>query len=139
MAYVARHAGKVNDQGKVVFADPSAWRATCARLKGRLVWVTVRRQQQIRSPQANRYYFGVVVDSIASYIGESAEETHELLKSKFLPGRSVELLDGKTLEMPPTTRHLTVEQFAEYLNRVKQWAAEWLGLSIPEPGEVEVL
>jgi hypothetical protein len=139
VAYAARHAGRVNEQGMLVLADPAAWRAAVARHRGRAVWVTVRRQQHSRSPQANKFYWGVVVDSIASYIGESSEDTHELLKAKFLPGRSIELLDGRSLEMPPSTRQLSVEAFASYIDAVKVWAAQFLGLSIPDPGQVEVL
>lgn len=139
MSYAARHAARVDDQGKVTFSDPSAWRAACARHKGRSVWVTVSRQQHLRSPNANRYYWSVVVSEIGDYIGCTRDETHELLKAKFLPARELELLDGQTLEAPPSTKTLTVEQFSEYVRSVKTWAAQFLGLSIPDPGEVEVL
>ncbi len=40
--------------------------------------------------------------------------------------------------MPASTTRLTVEEFAAYIDKVKVWAAQFLGLSIPEPGEVEV-
>lgn len=86
----------------------------------------------------HRYYFGVVVDMIAGCIGEGREETHELLKHRFLAARDVELLDGQKLTMPPTTRTLTVEQMTEYIETVRRWAAEFLGLSIPDPGQVDV-
>jgi len=138
MSYAVRHAGTVK-QGQLVLADPSAWRAAVARHEGRDVWVTVVRQQHLRTMPQNRYYHGVVVDSIAGYIGENREETHALLKEKFLPRRQVELLDGKTLEMPPSTRLLTVEQFTEYIEQVRRWAAEWLHLSIPDANEVEAV
>jgi hypothetical protein len=75
---------------------------------------------------------------IAGYIGESRDETHELLKSRFLPVRRVELLDGQFIEMPPTTRLLTVEEMTAYIEQVRVWAAQFLGLSIPDAGEVEM-
>lgn len=137
MSYAVRHAGTVK-QGQLVLADPSAWRAAVARHEGRDVWVTVVRQQHLRTMPQNRYYHGVVVDAVAGYIGESREETHALLKEKFLPRRQVELLDGKTLDMPPSTRLLNTEQFTEYIEHVRRWAAEWLHLSIPDANEVEV-
>lgn len=139
MAYVPRIPARVDEQGMLRPADPVAWRAYLARQRGRAVWVTVKRQQHTRSMSANSYYWGVVVDSIAGYIGESSEETHEALKARFLPARHVELLDGKTLDMPPSTRLLSVEEFAAYIDHVKAWAAQWLGLSIPDPGEAEVV
>lgn len=138
MAYTARHAGKVNEKGELVLADPSAWRAAVARHKGRDVWVTVVRQQHLRTMPQNRYYHGVICDLIAGYIGETREDTHALLKQKFLPTREVELLDGQKLTMPPSTRLLNTEQMAAYIDSIKRWAAQFLGLSIPDPNEVEV-
>lgn len=138
MSYVPRIPARVDEQGQLRPADVVAWRSYLARQRGRDVWVTVVRQQHPRSMSQNSYYWGVVVDSIAAHIGESSEETHALLKEKFLPRRSVELLDGKRLEMPPSTRQLTVEGFAAYVDHIKAWAAQWLGLYIPEPGQVEV-
>lgn len=137
MSYAVRHAGTVK-QGQLVLSDPTVWRAAVARHEGRDVFVTVVRQQHLRTMPQNRYYHGVVVDTIAGYIGESREETHELLKERFLPRRRVELLNGQFLEMPPTTRNLTVEQMTEYIERVRVWAAQWLGLSIPDANQVEV-
>lgn len=136
MSYTARHAGKVT-KGQVVFADPVAWRAAVAKHEGRDVWVTVVRQQHARTMEQNRYYWGVVVDSIAGYIGEGREETHELLKAQFLPGREIELLDGKRLKMAGTTRVLSIEEFTGYIERVRVWSAQFLGLSIPDAGQVE--
>jgi hypothetical protein len=137
MAYTPRLPGRVKD-GQLVMADPVAWRTLLARQNGREVVVTVTRVQHLRSLPQNRYYHGVVVDMIAGYIGESRDETHELLKSRFLPVRRVELLDGQFIEMPPSTRLLTVEEMTAYIEQVRVWAAQFLGLSIPDAGEVEV-
>lgn len=137
MSYTARHAGKVV-KGQLIPADPMAWRAAVARHEGRDVWVTVTRQQHARTLPQNRYYHGVVVDMIAGYIGENREDAHALLKAQFLSPRSIELLNGQTLTMPPSTRLLTVEQFTEYIERVRVWAAQFLGLSIPDANQVEV-
>ena len=139
MNVVPRHAGKVNEKGELVLADPSAWRGTLARHRNRNVWLTVSRQQQLKTMSQGRYYWGVVVRDIADYIGESRDTTHEYLKAMHLPTRHVELLDGQVLQMPATTKTLTVEEFSAYIERCRVWAAQFLGLSIPSPGEVEVL
>jgi len=133
-----RHAGRVNEQGELILADPSAWRLAVSRNKGQDVWVTMIRQQHLHSVSQQRYYFGVVVDMIAEFIGETREETHELLKSEHLPQREIELLEGTKLTMPPTTRNLSVEQYTEYIERCRRWAATFLGLSIPDANELEV-
>jgi hypothetical protein len=135
--YVARHAATVK-QGQVVFADPAAWRAAVARHEGRQVWVTVKRQQHLRTMPQNKYYWSVVVETIAGHIGEGREDTHELLKQQFLTGRDIELLDGQHLKMPPSTTRLNTEQFSQYVENVKRWASSFLGLYIPDANQVEV-
>ena len=137
MAYVARHAGRVK-QGQLVLSDPVAWRAAVGKHEGRDVWVTVIRQQRLHTDNQRKYYFGVVVDMIAAEIGATKDETHEWLKQKFLM-RRVELLNGKVIEMPARFRDLSVEEVADYISvKIKPWAAEFLGLSIPDANEVEV-
>jgi len=133
-----RYAGRVNDQGELILADPSAWRLAVARNKGRDVWVTMTRKQAAHTMSQQRYYFGVVVALVSEYIGETREDTHELLKQEHLPKRQIELLDERMLTMPPSTRGLTVEQYTEYIERCRVWSAQFLGLSIPDANQVEV-
>lgn len=137
MSYDPRLPARVKD-GQLILADPVAWRSLLARHNGREVVVTVVRKQHIRTMSQHKYYFGVCVDLIASFIGESREETHALLKQQFLKPRGIELLDGQHLTMPPSTTRLTVDEFRDYIDTIKTWAASFLGLDIPDPHEVEV-
>ena len=137
MSYAARYAGRVKG-GQLVLSDPVAWRAAVARHEGRDVWVSVVRQQYARTLPQNRLYW-VWVSMVADYIGEGRDETHALLKAQFLPARDVELLDGKRLTMPPSTRLLTVEGFREYMDKVQVWAAQFLGLALPDGDQVEAV
>ena len=135
--YALRHAGHVNEDGQLVLADSSAWRRAVARHKGRTVWVTVVRQQRAHSLSQSKYYWGVVVRDIADFIGEGRDETHAYLKGMFLPKRSVEILEGQKLEMPGTTTTLSVEGYSEYIEKIRTWAASFLGLSIPDANQLE--
>jgi hypothetical protein len=137
MAYAARYAGRVK-KGQLVLSDPAAWRIAVGKHEGRDVWVTVVRQLRLHTDNQRKYYFGVVVDMVAAEIGESKEETHELLKWKFLGPRRIELLNGRFLEMPPRFRDLDIERTTKYIDEIKVWAASFLSLSIPDAGEVEV-
>jgi hypothetical protein len=116
-----------------------AWRQYLNRNKGHDVWITVRRQTRLHSDNQRAYLHGVVVEMIAGEIGEGHDETWALLKEKFCSRRRIELLSGKFLEMPPTTRDYTVEQMTELIERIRVWAATFLGLSIPDPNQVEVV
>ena len=99
--------------------------------------MSVVRQQHARTLPQNRYYW-LLVQEIADFIGESRDATHDLMKDQFLPKRDVELIEGQRLTMPPTTRTLTVEQFTAYIEQIKVWSAQFLGLPLPEAGQVEV-
>jgi hypothetical protein len=100
--------------------------------------VAVVRQQHARTLPQNRYYW-MLVTEIGGYIGEGRDETHALLKGMFLEKRDIELLEGKKLTMPPTTRTLTVEEFTSYIERIKVWAASFLGLALPEANQLEAV
>lgn len=142
MSYVPRIPARVDDQGVLRPADPVAWRAYLNRQKGRDVWITVKRQTRHHTDNQRAYYHGVVVEDVANHIGEGHDEAHELLKerSQVLEKyrRRIEMLDGKELTLGKSTKHLTTEQYAEYVDETKRWAAEFLGLYIPDPNQVEV-
>lgn len=137
MPVTARHAGTVK-KGQLVLADPSAWRAAVSRHEGRDVWVTVSRQQHARTLPQNRLYWAWCSE-IGDYCGEPSTTIHEYLKEMFLKRRDVELLEGKHLIMPPSTRLLTVDEFRSYMDQIQNWALTFLGLVLPEAGQLEAV
>jgi hypothetical protein len=94
-----------------------------------------------RSSQQNRYYFGVLIDEIRRELlrrgtRATAEEVHEALKLKFNPHREVNTETGQVLlEIGQTTTDMNREEFGQYLERIIEWAAESLEITIPSPGE----
>ena len=106
-----------------------------------LVWpdgpatLTVEREAATRSLEANAYYWGVVVKALADHTGYTADETHEVLKIKFLP-KDVALRTGMgevvaEFVIGGSTRTLTVGEFFDYVERIRQWAFEALDVDIP--------
>jgi hypothetical protein len=99
------------------------------------VTVTIEREQATRSPQANAYYWGVVVKILAEFTGHTPDETHDVLKLKFLP-KDVALATGMgevvaEFVIGGSTRELTVGAFYDYVERIRQWAFEALDVDIP--------
>ena len=82
-------------------------------------WVSTTRS----NPQ-NKYYFGVIVDMISQETGNEPEETHELLKLKFL----------KTMGKQNTTQ-LDTREFNLYIEKIQRWASITLNMVIPDPNE----
>lgn len=85
--------------------------------------------QKPRSLNENNYYWGVVVEELSQFTGFTPQETHTLLKNKFL-----KIVKGK-LESARSTTDLSVAEFENYLSQVRQWASEELNVFIPTPNE----
>jgi hypothetical protein len=60
----------------------------------------------------------------------SHDETHFFLKAKFNPV-NVPNKHGEAIELPGTTTQLNKVDFGEYIERIAQWAAEYLSIEIP--------
>jgi hypothetical protein len=96
---------------------------------------------RVRSLDQNAYYWGVVVPLVQRGLyatGDSSIKTeldaHNAMKEQFLAQHIVEsetltLLEKRKL----TTTTLNTMQFNAYLEGIKQWAAEYLNLVIPDP------
>ncbi len=102
--------------------------------------ITIQRRRATRSVQSNRYYFGVVLAAISDHTGYSIDETHDLCKMLHLP-RHLAVLDGNgdvkgEYVLGGSTRKLNVQQFTDYIERIRQWASETLDVYIPDAGEM---
>lgn len=102
-------------------------------------WLIEIAQANKRSDQHNRYYFGLVVPLVQNGIRDlgtelTKEETHEWLKGKF---NFTEVMnqDGIVEQVPRSTTILNKEKFSEYIAKIQQFAAEFLNIVIPDPGQ----
>ncbi len=112
-------------------------RAILAQWRPCDVVVTVEKRHATRSLEANRYYWGVVVHHISEHTGYTPEETHDALKTMFLPkklamlGRNGHL--DRELVIGGSTTKLNKVEFYEYCERIREWARETLAVEIPTP------
>lgn len=108
--------------------------------EGKEVEITIIRKRRIRSTQQNRYYWGIVLPLIIDGLKElgtrvDVEDVHSFLKSKFCTIQVVNEETGQVEQVPKSTTELTTTGFMEYKAEIQQWAAEFLGISIPDPNE----
>ena len=82
-----------------------------------------------RSTEQNKYWWGVVIPQIVEATGFTPDEAHEALKEKFL-GQD-DLSTG--LRKIGSTATLDTGQFTDLIERVRQWALEYLHCDIPLP------
>lgn len=109
-----------------------------AARKGAEVELIVRECEDDRTSRANRFYWGVVLKTIAGHCfvnGErySADAWHELFKREFL-GYSVKRIQvagrkkKQVIRRLRSTSDLKVRAFSQYLEKIMAYAATELGL-----------
>jgi hypothetical protein len=101
--------------------------------EGKPVVVTVSKYTKTRSNDQNRYMWGVVYRYISESTGMTPEESHDAMRMLFLRVSG----DGRSPDTIKSTTELSTVQFEEYIESVKQFAAEKLGTYIPDPNEVD--
>lgn len=120
--------------GKCQWSDGhvEAIRAYVQPLEGKAVTVSFARPRSTRSLKQNAYLWAAVYPAVSDHTGMTTEDIHEWCKDEFLPRRFVTLA-GKEKEIRKTTTDLTIKEFGEFVERIVAWAAQELGVSIPEP------
>jgi hypothetical protein len=125
----------IDGAGVLTIHNKIALKEWAAQNPGRNVLVKFEKRGGKRSLPQNRYYHGVVVQMIMMGLREigyclSHDETHFFLKQKFnpvqIPGNG-----GLVIEVPGTTTQLNKIEFSEYIERIAQWAVEYLNVVIP--------
>lgn len=98
------------------------------------------------------YYFSVIVKMLSDETGYTSDQMHENLKRKFAPVKVVR--DGRTewVDMPEEQKgdrlgfyqpvsmysrksEVPVGEKIKYNERIQRWAAQFLGMNIPDPNQ----
>ena len=111
-----------------------------ASFEGKEIEISIRKAKKIRSNPQNSFYWGVVVPIVKSGldgngIKATTEQTHELLKLRFLKSDLVNEATGEAWQTVKSTTELTTSEFMDYLAEITQFSAEFLGVQIPDPNE----
>ena len=116
-------------------------RDTLRSFKGQHCDVVIEPHRDRRSERANAYLWGVVYKAIAEYTGHPAEAVHEAMVTKFLPSEAQRLsfferTTGEVLEVdinPRRSSKLTGTAFYDFVEEVRAFAREFLGVETPDP------
>lgn len=134
MAIKSTFAAIVMDDLTLRFVNPAKIKQHLLKFRGQLVMVTAEKIRNHRTNEQNRYYWGVVLKTIANncgYRGEDEVETiHLEMRRRFLPKRGM-------LNIPMSTTELNTAEMTEYIEAIRDWAMMELGIYIPAPNEVE--
>ena len=139
MSHALRHPARVDEEGKLVFSDPPAWRRAVAHHRGRMVWVSVVRQSTKATHNQHGYYRAEVLPFLAEEWGwGDVAELHHALKVQHLPG-IIPVEDWPrrkfgadwSIEVP-SSAEFSVEQFSRFLQAVLDQAID-AGSPVPPP------
>jgi hypothetical protein len=108
---------------------------------GEEIEIEVRELHEGRSQRANRYYFGVVLKLISEETGHSVDDVHEAMVKQFLPDEQKQVeffhrLTGEKMQVTVGGRRsskLSREDFYTFVEQVRAWAGEFLGVTTPDP------
>jgi hypothetical protein len=111
---------------------------TALQKDGEYILILKKKKKQ-RSHEQLRYLWSVVYDMISKETGMSREEIHEAMKYRFLYEMRRIVNKDKTVSALKTVKSISdlgdvdTNEMFDYIENVRQWAAEFLGVVIPDP------
>lgn len=81
--------------------------------------VSIKEHKSSRSIQQNKRYWALITE-LGSFLGYNTEEMHQMMAYKYLSYKN-ELM-GEEVVVVPSTSKLKIKEFAEYYDKVAQFA-----------------
>lgn len=108
--------------------------------EGKQVIVTIEKAKKKRSNPQNSFWHGVVIPIMQQALKDAGhlmtnEQTHELLKLRFLKETILVNESGEYIERVKSTTELTTTQFMELISEVQRFAVEYFNVIVPDPNE----
>lgn len=132
-----KYFGKVKD-GKLVIFSRAEMAKEIESVGDAFVEIIIKGAGK-RSKLQNAYYWGAMLPIVREGLKDigidmSKEQSHELLKFKFLK-REFITSDGDILQSIGSTTELSTKEFNEYIESIQIWAAKYLSVIIPDPNQ----
>jgi len=125
--------GKIYHQ-KLQLQNPDDFKALIVSLDGKDIELTLGKKKENRTLNQNDLMWAINT-LIANELGWEKEDLHEFFKEKFSPKKKITVKGVETI-IPKGTSQFTKEEFSEYIERIKRFAAIELGIVIPESSEI---
>ncbi|WP_394749562.1 hypothetical protein [Spongiimicrobium salis] len=111
--------------------------------EGKVIEFTIQRKKKSRSNPQNRFYWGVVIPIIQQGLKDCTGEVrdsnsihYQILLPLFSCSREItNTQTGEIVTEKMTSSEMTTTQFAEYILEIQKWAAEFLGIEVPDPNQ----
>lgn len=102
-------------------------------------WVEIKKQRRGRTLNQNGYLWGcvypILLDGLleAGWEFTSLEQVHEFFKKQIALDRVVNRHTGEIVQIPKSTATMDTQQFTAYVEALRDYAHDFLGVTIPDP------
>lgn len=101
--------------------------------------ITIKKVRRQRSNKQNGYLWGyaypLLLKGMINVGWEFAtiEQIHEFFKGQFTSEQIVNKDTGEVVEIPSSTSEMDTVTFNTYVDKLREYASEYLGMELPEP------
>lgn len=101
--------------------------------------LSITKQKRGRTLNQNEWLWGcvypILLDGLldAGWEFTSVEQVHEFLKKLMAHDRVVNYDTGEIVEIPKSTATMDTQQFSTYIDKLREYAEEFLNVTIPDP------
>ena len=139
------YLGSVLEDGTIKL--PKRVRSEVGQLfNGKQIKVTFAKQVKHRTNPQLRYYFAVIVQSVAEALQElgnpinpsdpaDLDIVHNFLKERFLEPTYGHDANGERIILWYSTKNKSTSEMMDYFAKIQQFSAEFLNKVIPDPGQ----
>lgn len=108
--------------------------------EGKDVVITVSKKKKKRSLNQNNFHWGVIIPILKEAFYEAGslytkEQIHDILRDMFLKVDEPVGKDGLFVTRTKSSTELTTTEWMDWNLQITIWAAEFFGITIPEPNE----
>jgi hypothetical protein len=131
--------GRIDESGKIEVFDKIAMSKWMAGNAGKNIAISIEVRGRKRTNPQNSYYWKIVVPLVQQAMNSfgndfDKDEVHEFLKKEF-NWEDKEMKEGMYVRVPRSTTKLSTTEFSDYKEKIQQFAAEVLGVYVPDPNE----
>lgn len=101
--------------------------------------LSITKQRKGRTLNQNEWLWGcvypILLDALldAGWEFTSVEQVHEFFKKLMAQDRVVNYETGEIVEIPKSTATMDTQQFSTYIDKLREYAEEFLNVTIPRP------
>lgn len=146
MANELIYTASVTEEGQLKIVHRKGFDEDMKAFAGQRLIIRIKKYRKSRSNKQNAYYWGCVINYVTEGLVNmgferpllSSDNVHHLLREKFLKedlGVPDGVHAGEFVTMVRSTTDLSTTEFMDYIADIQKWAAEFLNIVIPDPGE----